>query len=425
MKSASNAIWGENHPMTKINESATFKEKARAAVDKKAAIGEDIDLKKYTGAEEEYPYRKDPTQLPSDVKDRALSAGVMLEDMTQRSGTYLQMDNIPVHHSVTQEGLEVMPVSQALEKYDWMPDYWWKAVAVDQDKYTANVELNNFDGYFIRALPGQKTTLPVQACLYLAREKMIQNVHNIIIAEEDSELHIITGCTAASREEFGLHLGVSEFFIKKGAKVTFTMIHSWNPDTAVRPRTGAIIEDNALFMSNYVLMKPVRSIQLYPSARCVGENSTVRFNSVLVALPGSSIDAGSRVFLNARGARTEIISRAITTGGDIAARGYIEGNAPAVKGHLECRGLILSEKGNIYAVPELKGTLAGIDLSHEAAVGKINEEEVEYLMARGLTRTEATATIVRGFLHVDIQGLPPLLNAELKKAVDASEKEVM
>ncbi|HTY81358.1 MAG TPA: SufD family Fe-S cluster assembly protein [Dehalococcoidales bacterium] len=411
--------------MTETKDSETFKEKARAAVDKKAALGEDIDLKKYTSEEEEYAYRKNPSELPSAVKERVLTAGVMLEDMSQRSGTYFQMDNIPVHHSTAQEGLEVMPVSMALEKYDWMPDYWWKAVAVDQDKYTANVELHNFDGYFIRSLPGQKTVFPVQACLYLAREKMIQNVHNIIIAEENSELHIITGCTAAVREEFGLHLGVSEFFIKKGAKVTFTMIHSWNPDTAVRPRTGAIIEDNALFMSNYLLMKPVKSIQLYPSARCIGENATVRFNSVLVALPGSSIDAGSRVFLNAKGAKTEIISRAITTGGDIAARGYIEGNAKDVKGHLECRGLILSEKGNIYAVPELKGTLAGIDLSHEAAVGKINEEEVEYLMARGLTRTEATATIVRGFLRVDIQGLPPLLNTELKKAVDASEKEVM
>jgi uncharacterized protein len=425
MKNVFNATLGEHRQMTNVGESSTNKEKAKAAAEKKAALGEDIDLKKYTSKTEEYPYKKDPSQLPSAVKERMLGAGIMLEDMSQRAGTYLQMDNMPVHSSTAQEGLEVMPVSQALKKYDWMPDYWWKAVAVDQDKYTANVELSNFDGYFIRALAGQKTVFPVQACLYLAREKMIQNVHNIIIAEENSELHIITGCTAAVREEFGLHLGVSEFYIKKGAKVTFTMIHSWNPDTAVRPRTGAIIEDNGLFMSNYLLMKPVRSIQMYPSAHCVGENSTVRYNSVLVSTPGSSIDVGSRVFLNARGARTEIIARAISTGGDIASRGYIEGNAPDVKGHLECRGLILGEKGNIYAVPELRGTLAGVDLSHEAAVGKIAEEEVDYLMARGLTRTEATATIVRGFLHVDIQGLPPLLNAELKKATDASEKEVM
>jgi Fe-S cluster assembly scaffold protein SufB len=250
-------------------------------------------------------------------------------------------------------------------------------------------------------------------------------VHNIIIAEENSELHIITGCTTASREDPGIHMGVSEFYIKRGAKVTFTMIHSWNPQVAVRPRTAAIVEENGLFLSNYVLMKPVRSLQMYPAATCVGENAVVRYNSILVAAPGSSLDVGSRAILNAKGARTEIISRAITTGGNIVARGYIEGNAPEVKGHLECRGLILMEEGIIHAIPELKGTLASVDLSHEAAVGKIAEEEVEYLMARGLTRTEATATIVRGFLRVDIEGLPPILGAELQRAVEASEKEIM
>jgi uncharacterized protein len=330
-----------------------------------------------------------------------------------------------VHSSIQQEGIEVLPVDQALQKYDWMADYWWKAVAADADKYTANVALDENNGYFIRALPGQKTVFPVQACLYLSKARLAQKVHNIIIAEEGSELHIITGCATAHKNEPGLHMGVSEFYIKKNAKITFTMIHNWNPEVAVRPRTGVIIEDNGLFLSNYLLLKPVRSLQMYPSARCEGENATVRYNSVLLAGKGSSLDVGSRAILNGKGSRTEIISRAITTGGNIIARGYIEGNAPEVKGHLECRGLILEGGGIIHAIPELKGSLAGIDLSHEAAVGKIAEEEVEYLMARGLTRDEATATIVRGFMRVDIEGLPPHLAAELQKAVVESEKEVM
>jgi Fe-S cluster assembly scaffold protein SufB len=411
--------------MSKINASKTYKDKAKAAASKKATYGEDIDLNKYTSSGEEHPYQADPSQLPTQTKEKMLSAGVMLDDVSQRSGTYLQMDNTPIHSSIRQDGVEVMAVSKALEKYDWLADYLWKAVAVDSDKYTANVELNENDGYFIRALPGQKTVFPVQACLYLAQSKLVQNVHNIIIAEEGSELHIITGCATASREEPGLHIGVSEFYIKRGAKVTFTMIHSWNPETAVRPRTTTIIEEGGLFLSNYLLMKPVNTLQMYPTTRCIGENATVRYNSILVAVKGTNIDVGSRVFLDAKNARTEIVSRAITTGGNIVARGYIEGNAKDVKGHLECRGLILGETGTIYAIPELKGNLAGIDLSHEAAVGKIAEEEVTYLMARGLTRDEATATIVRGFLRVDIEGLPPMLSAELKKAVEASEKEVM
>jgi Fe-S cluster assembly scaffold protein SufB len=136
------------------------------------------------------------------------------------------------------------------------------------------------------------------------------------------------------------------------------------------------------------------------------------------------MDVGSRVLLDAPGSRAEIISRAISTGGDIVARGDIQGNAPEVKGHLECRGLLLADQGTIHAIPELTGRLAGIDLSHEAAVGKIAEEEVEYLMSRGLSRDEATAMIVRGFLKVEIEGLPPMLEAELNKAIEDSEDDL-
>ncbi len=407
-----------------IKISKEIKEKAKAAANKPATVGEDIDLNRYDAeAEERAP--QEPSQLPEETKKRMLDVGVITDDLSKRSGTIIQMDHSTIHSLTRQEGIEIMSTRQALGKYDWLADYYWKAVAVDSDKYTAHVELHEANGYFIRALPGQKSIFPVQACLYIAKKNLAQSVHNIIIAEENSELHIITGCSIASKEDPGMHLGVSEFYVKKGAKVSFTMIHSWNPEVTVRPRTGVIVEENGLYLSNYVLMKPVKSLQMYPSARCVGENSTVRFNSVLIATPGTTMDVGSKVFLNARGSRTEIISRALTMGGSIYARGYIEGNAPDVKGHLECRGLILQEKGMIHAIPELKGNLPDIDLSHEAAIGKIAEEEVEYLMARGLTRAQATAVIVRGFLRVDIQGLPAQLDAELKKAIETSEKELM
>ena len=399
-------------------------EKAGAAENKKSAIGDDLNLSSYESQLAKNPSNTNPTTLPDKDKERMLAAGIMLDDLSQRSGTFIQVDNAPIHSSIQQEGIEIMAISQAMAKYSWLKDYWWQAVSVDADKYTAHVELHNADGYFIRALPDTKTIYPVQACLYLNKVRLIQDVHNIIVAEEGSELHIITGCTTAFDKEPGLHLGVSEFYIKEGARVTFTMIHNWTPAMGVRPRTGAIIDKNGLFLSNYVVMKPVESLQLYPVAKCLGENATVRFNSIMVAPPGSKMDIGSRVLLNAKGAKTEVVSRAITTGGDIIARGYIEGSEPDVRGHLECRGLIMGESGTIHAIPELKGTLAGVDLSHEAAVGKIAEEEVEYLMARGLTRDEATATIIRGFLKVDIEGLPPMLNSEMQNAIEASGKEL-
>ena len=401
----------------------TRKDLALNAREKRSALGPDIDLEQYTGEVESHDYQNDPSQLPSVDKENMLSAGVMLDDLSQRSGTFVQQDQSPVHFSASQEGLEVMSLSQALQTHSWLDDYIWNAVKVDVDKFTAKLEIEKTDGYFIRSLPGVKTSLPVQACLQLGHKDLAQRVHNIVIAEEDSELHIITGCTTHSMTR-GLHLGVSEFYVKRGAKITFTMIHNWSPEIEVRPRSVAIVEENGVFLNNFVSMKPVRSMQMYPTVRCVGSSSVVRFNSILVAQPGSIMDIGSRVILEAPRARAEIVSRAISTGGTVIARGDLQGNAPDIKGHLECRGLILSDKGSIHAIPELVGNLAGIDLSHEAAVGKIAEEEVEYLMARGLTRDEATSMIVRGFLNVDIQGLPPMLEAELRKAIEQSEEEL-
>jgi len=389
----------------------------------KKSLADDIDLSQYRSNPAQKAQNVELSSFSSDFKESVLSTGITLDDVSQRSGTFVQVDSTPMHAKVAQDGIEIMATSEALEKYSWVGDYYWKAVASNSDKYTAHNDISKADGYFMRSLPGAKTVFPIQACLYLSRSQSVQTVHNIIIAEEGSELHIITGCSSAGHEP-GVHLGISEFYIKKGAKVTFTMIHSWSPEVDVRPRTAAVVEQDGLFMSNYVIMRPVNSIQSNPMVRCVGENATVRFNSVIVATPGSKIDLGSSAILAAKGARTEMIARTISTGGDIISRGYIEATAPETKGHLECRGLILGDSGIIHAIPEIKGTLAGVDLSHEAAVGKIAEEEVEYLMARGLTRDEATATIIRGFLKVDIQGLPPMLNAEMQRAIKQSEAEL-
>lgn len=396
---------------------------AQQAAGKAASLGTDIDLEQYLKEEEQYPYQEDLSRLPDEEKESMLKAGVMVDDSSGRAGTFVQKDQTPIHFSTIQEGVEVLSMSEAREKYDWLDDYWWKVVKVDSDKYTAHLELNESDGYFIRTLPGVKAEFPVQACLYLGHKNITQRVHNIVIAEEGSELHIITGCTTHPMSA-GLHLGVSEFYIKKGAKLTFTMIHNWAKEVEVRPRSGVIVEEDGVFLNNYVSMKPVKSMQMYPTAHLVGRNAVARFNSVLVATEGSHMDVGSRVILDAEGARAEIISRTITTGGTVIARGDIQANKPEVIGHLECRGLILGEQGTIHAIPELVGRVANVDLSHEAAVGKIAEEEVEYLMARGLTRDEATAMIVRGFLNVDIEGLPPELETEMKRAIQESEEDL-
>jgi Fe-S cluster assembly scaffold protein SufB len=149
-----------------------------------------------------------------------------------------------------------------------------------------------------------------------------------------------------------------------------------------------------------------------------------RFNSILVASRGSHLDVGARIVLEAPETRAEIISRAITYGGDIIARGDLVGKAAGIKAHLECKGLILND-GLMQAIPELTGHVPGVEMSHEAAVGKIDRREIEYLMARGLDEEAAVSTIVRGFLNVDIEGLPTALQAKLDQAIADTQKDMM
>lgn len=402
-----------------------LKERASRVRNKKAALGPDINLDEFEKALVPHRYLADEDlcALPEDEQQRLVMAGLDLTKK-ERSGTFFQKDTTVVHCDTRQEDIQVMPIRRALEEHEWIREYYWKLVQVDMDKYTAAAELDLHDGYVIRALPGSKSIYPIQACLYLDKEGLQQTVHNIIIAEEGSELHIITGCSTSPHLKRGVHVGISEFFVKKNAKLSFTMIHNWAEDMLVRPRSVARVEAGGLFLNNYICMKPVRSIQMYPVTQLMGEDSVTRFYSIIVGSPGSEYDVGGRIFLKKPGCRAEIITRAISNGGKIIARGHLIGEQPGIKAHLECRGLILNG-GTIQAIPELEGQVEGVEMSHEAAVGKIAQEEISYLMSRGLSEDEATSTIVRGFLSVDIPGLPAQLKAEIDRTIEASDKDVM
>jgi Fe-S cluster assembly scaffold protein SufB len=398
-------------------------EKAEQAREKKAAIGPDIDLSTFTADPTSHGYVEDLAGLQGEDRSRMIQSGVDASE-SGRSGTYIQMDTSVIHAHAKQEGLQVLPIKRALKEFDWAREYYWKLVSVDADKYTARAQLNLHDGYVIRALPGSRVIYPVQACLYIDKENLSQYVHNLIIAEEGAELHVITGCATAPHLKRGLHVGISEFFVKKNAKLSFTMIHNWAEEMMVRPRSVGVVEEGGLFLNNYICMKPVKSLQMYPTTHLVGKGAVSRFYSLLVGSPGSELDVGGRIFLKAEDTRAEIIARAISNGGRIINRGDLIGEVPGVKAHLECRGLML-KGGLIHAIPELRAAVDGVEMSHEAAVGKIAQDEILYLMSRGLSELEAISTIVRGFLSVDIPGLPPALKAEIDRAVELSEKELM
>ncbi|HAS90524.1 MAG TPA: hypothetical protein DCS48_14680 [Desulfovibrio sp.] len=375
-----------------------------------------VDLKDFKFEGLEHAVIEDLTSIEADEKEQLIMAGVDV-DSKDVSATFMQVDHSNVHCGTNDKDVEVMDIKKALEKYDGLPEYYFNLIDKEKDEFTRNAAANLHGGYFVRTKKGAKIEKPVQSCLFLKAENSGQNIHNIVVVEENSELHIITGCAAAHEKFSGGHFGLSEIYVKKGGKLTFTMVHNWGENTVVRPSTMGVVEEGGTLINNYVLMKRVKDLKSYPTIFLNGDGAVARFNSVLVAPEGSYIDTGTRIIQNASDTKAETISRTITTGGTIISRGHIQGNNIPARGHIECQGLILGG-GRIHAVPELEATVEGVELSHEAAVGKIAQEEIEYLMARGMDEDEATSTIVRGFLNVDIMGLPEKLQKEIDKQIE-------
>ncbi|UCG04353.1 MAG: SufD family Fe-S cluster assembly protein [Candidatus Heimdallarchaeota archaeon] len=399
--------------MEKISDDR-LEDRARQATSKKAKYGVDIDLNQFKLPEVNIHESIDnPSELSSRQEINLLRKAGFSDSDSRTSGSYLQYDFDAICHKSKDPGVEVLPIDVAWEEYgDWLQDYWWKNVPVDTDKYTAETELHRTRGYFIRAKAGAKITYPLQSCLFISRNFGAQNVHNIVIAEEKSDIHIITGCATSAKA--GMHIGVSEFYVKENASLAFTMIHNWAENFDVRPRSVTTVGEGGNFTSNYIAMDPVRSLQLFPTT-ILEADAIARYNSILYGHPGSTMDVGGRVVLQGDRSRAEVISRAATIGGTIIARGILDGQASEIKAHLECNGLILAKRGIIHAIPELLADRPDLEMSHEASIGRIGEDQLNYLMARGMTEEEATDLIVRGFLSIDIEGLRPEIKAELEK----------
>ena len=151
----------------------------------------EVDLENYESDAKDHEYVEKLSQIePSDAK-HLLDVGVDVSE-NARIGTFIQKDKSVIHCKSKQDGVEVMGISRALEKHGWVSYFMWKNISPDTDKFTHQAKEKPHEGYFIRALPGVKTKHPVQSCLYIAKDGFSQNVHNVIIAEENSELHIIT-----------------------------------------------------------------------------------------------------------------------------------------------------------------------------------------------------------------------------------------
>lgn len=400
-----------------------LRERALKAKDKPAILGPDIDLEPYMRTVEKPPI-KDLEDLPEEIKENIQYSGITPTE-ENKAGTYFQINHSVVYEKLKEiyKGkLEILSIQEALEKYDWLENYYGKLISPDTDKYTAWAELKLTGGYFIRVFANQKIEQPIQACLYIEEGNISQNVHNIIIVEENAEAFVTTGCLTHLKDQPGVHIGISEFYVKKGAKLYFTMIHNWSEEFHVRPRTGVLVEKDGVFINNYISLKPIKSIQSYPTVY-VKENAIARLYSIIYGRKNSYIDLGGRIVFDGENSKGEVVSRIIADNSSrIYSRSELIGKARGARGFLDCRGIILSKSAQIVAIPILDAQHPEAELSHEAAIGPINEEEIEYLTTRGFDKDEAMSTITRGFLNLEIPGLPKVAKEQISYTVAQLEK---
>jgi len=342
-----------------------------------------------------------------------------------RSGTFVLRNNQALCAMTSHEGLEMLPIAAALDRYEWLREkYWWHAVTPDADEVTARVSSDSEPrGLFVRVKQGARVTLPCQTAMYVASDDFIQVAHNVMIVEEGAELNVITGCATRHGLRKGRHWAVTESYIGRNATLTNTMVHSWGEEVIVRPRAGTVVEAGGRYVSNYVSLRPGASIESNPKTWLNGTGASARYVTVILANTGSVIDIGGEIYLNGDDTSAEISQRGVSTGGKIYQRGLLVGNARS-RAHVNCAGMLLDpgEDGLITSTPGLKALSPESSLSHEASIGRIAADQVAYLQARGLTEEEAISMIIRGFLSADIEGLGPELDARISEiAALASE----
>lgn len=360
--------------------------------------------------------------LKGDEISSLKAVGVNLFD-NSGAGKFL-MYGANVYTSIPRiNGVEILPLKEALRLYPDIKDkYHFKAIDKGQDEFTKAAFANEQNGYFIRVKKNVVVDSPLHTALFMHKEMSTMCIHNIVVLEEGAHLHLITGCTSGCTLKGGLHIAVSEHFVGKKAKLINTMIHNWGTDFVVRPRTVTIVEDDGKFVSNYYSVKPPRHIQTNPFTHLRGENATAKYMTVLASFPNTFSDIGGTVLMDGDKSGAELIARAVNHGGTVIQTGLLIGAAKGARAHVDCSGLMLSADGIIEAIPGLKVMHPDAKMSHEAAIGRIDMGEVNYLQSKGLDEMQAIALIVRGFLDIgiEVEGLGPELEKTIQQISELS-----
>jgi Fe-S cluster assembly protein SufB len=367
------------------------------------------------------------SDVPKDILDTYNKIGVPEAEKKFLAGVEAQYDSEVIYSNLKNHweklGVIFTDMDTAVKKYpELVKEYLGTLVSVDDNKFSALNSAVWSGGSFIYVPKGVSVPIPLQAYFRINAKAVGQFERTIIVAEEGSFVHYIEGCSAPIYTNDSLHAAVVEVFVKKGARVRYTSIQNWSGSVYNLVTKRMLIEENGIGewvdgnLGSKVNMK-------YPAMILKGKGARGELLSLAYAGKNQYQDTGGKAIHLAPNTTSTLISKSVSkNGGRASYRGLVK-IAKGAKGsssHVRCDALLLDDKSRSDTYPVNDVQEQDVILGHEASVSKVGEQQLFYLMSRGLDEIQATSLIVNGFIEPIVKELPLEYAVELNRLINLS-----
>jgi Fe-S cluster assembly protein SufB len=363
-------------------------------------------------------------EVPEEIKATFDKLGIPEAEQKFLAGVSAQYESEVVYHSM-QEDLEKQGViftdtDTALREHpEIFKEYFGTVIPPNDNKFAALNSAVWSGGSFIYVPKGVKCEIPLQAYFRINKENMGQFERTLIICDEDSMVHYVEGCTAPVYSTNSLHSAVVEIIVKKNARCRYTTIQNWAPNIYNLVTKRAVAEEDATMewidgnIGSKLTMK-------YPAVVLKGRGAKGMVLSIAIAGKGQHQDAGAKMIHLAPDTSSTIVSKSISKhGGKVTYRGLASfgRNSQGSKANIKCDTLIMDKESTSDTIPYNEIFNDNVVLEHEATVSKVSEDQLFYLMSRGLSEAEATQMIVMGFIEPFTKELPMEYAVEMNRLI--------
>jgi Fe-S cluster assembly protein SufB len=368
---------------------------------------------------------KDWDDVPDEIRKTYDRLGIPEAEKKYLAGVKAQYESEVIYGNLqdelTEQGVIFASTDEALEKYpELLKEYFGKIIPSNDNKLAALNTAVWSGGSFIYIPKGVNVEFPLQAYFRINTENMGQFERTLIICDEGSQVHYVEGCTAPTYSSDSLHSAVVEIIVKKDARCRYTTIQNWSNNVYNLVTKRALAYENSVMewvdgnLGSKLTMKYPSIYMMEPGAR--GEILSIAFAS-----KGQHQDAGGKVVHCAKNTSSRIVSKSISKdGGRSSYRGLckVVRGATGCKSSVICDALILDKDSRSDTYPYIEIEEQDVTIEHEASVSKIAEEQLFYLMSRGMPETEASTLIVNGFIEPLTKILPMEYSMEMNRLIE-------